>query len=199
MREMGHGLPTVPGFCFHSAGVAVVLNFVIPRLMPGDPASTMFARFQGRLAPEAMVSLRAFASEEAIRVSLAHDGTRPHRNTPSRRSPAFGFTVLAVSAAIGAVVGTTVGGSIGVKSAVVSWDHTLKVTQDIINAATQVRKDIFFLAHGGPINTPEDADRVIRGTSAVGFVGASSLERMGVEESLTGLTRKFKSLTLPRR
>ena len=101
--------------------------------------------------------------------------------------------------AIIAHVGTTVGGSIGVRSAVVSWDHTLKVTQDIINAATQVRKDIFFLAHGGPINTPEDADRVIRQTSAVGFVGASSLERMGVEESLTGLTRKFKSLTVPRR
>ena len=34
-------------------------------------------------------------------------------------------------------------------------------------------------------------------TDAVGFVGASSLERMGVEESLTGLTRKFKSLKAP--
>lgn len=99
--------------------------------------------------------------------------------------------------AIIAHVGTTVGGSIGVKSAVVSWDHTLKVTQDIINAASQVRKDIFFLAHGGPINTPEDAARVIQATPAVGFVGASSLERMGVEESLTNLTRKFKALTLP--
>ena len=99
--------------------------------------------------------------------------------------------------AIIAHVGTTVGGSIGVKSAVVSWDHTLKATQDIINAASQVRKDIFFLAHGGPINTPEDAARVIQATPAVGFVGASSLERMGVEESLTNLTRKFKALTLP--
>jgi predicted TIM-barrel enzyme len=96
--------------------------------------------------------------------------------------------------AIIAHVGTTVGGSIGVKSAVVSWDHTIKVTQDIINAATQVRKDIFFLCHGGPINTPEDAARVIHATDCVGFVGASSLERMGVEESLTNLTRKFKAI-----
>jgi predicted TIM-barrel enzyme len=96
--------------------------------------------------------------------------------------------------AIIAHVGTTVGGSIGVKSAVVSWKHTLKVTQDIINAATAVRKDIFFLAHGGPINTPDDAARVLKGTDAVGFVGASSLERMGVEQSLTDLTRKFKKL-----
>ena len=96
--------------------------------------------------------------------------------------------------AIIAHVGTTVGGSIGVKSAVVSWDHTLTITQDIINAATQVRKDIFFLCHGGPINTPEDAERVIQGTDCVGFVGASSLERMGVEESLTNLTRRFKAI-----
>lgn len=101
--------------------------------------------------------------------------------------------------AIIAHVGTTVGGSIGVKNAVVSWEHTIKTTQDIINAARQVRNDIFFLAHGGPINTPEDAARVIQNTDAVGFVGASSLERMGVEESLTGLTRKFKALTVPKR
>jgi predicted TIM-barrel enzyme len=99
--------------------------------------------------------------------------------------------------AIIAHVGTTVGGSIGVKSAVVSWDHTLQVTRDIIAAATAVRKDIYFLCHGGPINTPEDADRVIRNTDCVGFVGASSLERMGVEESLTNLTRRFKTIKVP--
>jgi predicted TIM-barrel enzyme len=94
-------------------------------------------------------------------------------------------------------VGTTVGGSIGVKNAVVSWDFTIQRTQEIIEAACTVRKDIFFLCHGGPINTPEDADRVMQATDAVGFVGATSLERMGVEESLTNLTRKFKALSAP--
>jgi predicted TIM-barrel enzyme len=101
--------------------------------------------------------------------------------------------------AIIAHVGTTVGGSIGVKSAVVSWDFTLKRTQEIIDAATRVRKDIVFLCHGGPINTPADAKRVIENTDAIGFVGASSLERMGVEASLTNLTKEFKSLKLPKR
>ena len=57
-----------------------------------------------------------------------------------------------------------------------------------------MRKDIFFLCHGGPINTPEDAERVIKATDCAGFVGASSLERMGVEESLTNLTRRFKAI-----
>ncbi len=99
--------------------------------------------------------------------------------------------------AIIAQVGVTVGGSIGVKKAVVTWDFTLKRTQEIIEAARRVRKDIFFLAHGGPINTPADADRVMQSTDAVGFVGASSLERMGVEASLTNLTREFKKLQAP--
>jgi predicted TIM-barrel enzyme len=99
--------------------------------------------------------------------------------------------------AIIAHVGTTVGGSIGVKSAVKSWDFTIKRTQEIIDAATRVRKDIFFLCHGGPINTPADADRVMKATDAVGFVGATSLERMGIEESLTNLTREFKKLKAP--
>jgi predicted TIM-barrel enzyme len=99
--------------------------------------------------------------------------------------------------AIIAHVGTTIGGSIGVTNALVPWDETLKRTQDIIDAANTVRKDIFFLCHGGPINTPEDAKRVMANTGAVGFVGASSLERMGVEASLTNLTREFKSLKAP--
>ena len=99
--------------------------------------------------------------------------------------------------AIIAHVGTTVGGSIGVKSAVKSWDFTIKRTQEIIDAANTVRKDIFFLCHGGPINTPADAERVMKATDAVGFVGATSLERMGIEESLTSLTREFKKLKAP--
>jgi predicted TIM-barrel enzyme len=94
-------------------------------------------------------------------------------------------------------VGTTVGGSIGVKSAVVTWDFAIKRTQEIIDAVRQVRKDVFFLAHGGPINTPEDAGRIMKETEAVGFVGASSLERMGVEQSLIDLTKRFKQVSAP--
>src|SRR6188472_2298265 len=39
--------------------------------------------------------------------------------------------------AIIAHVGTTVGGSIGVTNAVMSWDHTIKRTQEIIDAASR--------------------------------------------------------------
>jgi len=57
-----------------------------------------------------------------------------------------------------------------------------------------VRKDIIFLSHGGPISTPDDAAYVNERTDCVGFVGASSLERMGVEQSLIDITRKFKAI-----
>jgi predicted TIM-barrel enzyme len=100
--------------------------------------------------------------------------------------------------AIIAHVGTTVGGSIGVTQAVIPWEETIRRTQAIIDAGKSVREDVIYLCHGGPINTPEDADRVIQATDCVGFVGASSLERMAIEESLTSLTRQFKSITLKR-
>ncbi len=100
--------------------------------------------------------------------------------------------------AIIAHVGTTVGGSIGVTQAVIPWEETIRRTQAIIDAGKSVRDDVLYLCHGGPINTPEDADRVIQATDCVGFVGASSLERMAIEESLTSLTREFKSIPLKR-
>jgi predicted TIM-barrel enzyme len=96
--------------------------------------------------------------------------------------------------AIIAHVGTTVGGSIGVKGAAVTMPEAVKRVRRIIEGAREVRKDIIFLSHGGPIATPEDAAYINKHTDAVGFVGASSLERLGVEESLTNLTRRFKKV-----
>jgi len=99
--------------------------------------------------------------------------------------------------AIIAHVGTTIGGSIGVKNAVCSLDEAVRRTQEIINAAKTVRQDIFFLSHGGPISAPEDAAYVNARTDCVGFVGASSLERIGVEQALLDITRRFKKIAAP--
>ncbi len=99
--------------------------------------------------------------------------------------------------AIIAHVGTTVGGAIGVKEAVVSMEEAVRRVQEIIGAARTVRREILFLSHGGPICSPDDAAYVNQHTDAVGFVGASSLERMALEDSLTQLTRRFKSIPAP--
>jgi len=98
--------------------------------------------------------------------------------------------------AIIAHVGTTIGGSIGVKQAVVSIAQSVERVHAITHASQQVRKDLLFLSHGGPIATPEDAAYINQHTDCVGFVGASSLERLAVEDSLTQLTRRFKSIPL---
>lgn len=112
-------------------------------------------------------------------------------------SPAEAQQMAAVGAdAIIAHVGTTVGGSIGVTGATCTMDDAVERTQSIIEAVRSENPDCFFLAHGGPINTPNDVKEILEQTDAHGFVGASSLERMGVEESLTQLTRDFKKLTL---
>ena len=94
-------------------------------------------------------------------------------------------------------VGTTVGGSIGVREAVVSWEDTIERCQTIVRAVKETRKEVIPLAHGGPINTPEDVERIVQHTDVLGFVGASSLERMAIESSLPSLTQTFKAIHAP--
>jgi len=101
--------------------------------------------------------------------------------------------------AIIAHVGTTVGGSIGVTGASCSMDDAIKRTQTVIEGAKSVRNDIFYLCHGGPIATPEDAQKVCDATDCVGFVGASSLERLGVEQPLIDITQRFKNIKITKK
>ena len=96
-------------------------------------------------------------------------------------------------------VGTTIGGTIGVKDATCTLDEAASRTQEIVCAAVAARGDVICLSHGGPISTPEDAAYINQQTDAVGFVGASSLERMAFEDSLTELTRQFKQIPVKRK
>ena len=46
------------GFYLIAAWASITLNFFLPRLMPGDPASVIFARFQGRMRPEEIDAMK---------------------------------------------------------------------------------------------------------------------------------------------
>jgi predicted TIM-barrel enzyme len=96
-------------------------------------------------------------------------------------------------------VGTTVGGSIGVTNAACTLEEAATRVQGIARAAIDERADVICLSHGGPICTPADAAYVNEHTDVVGFVGASSLERLAFEQSLPELTRQFKNIPLGRR
>ena len=93
-------------------------------------------------------------------------------------------------------VGTTVGGSIGVTNATCTLEEAATRVQGIARAAIDERADVICLSHGGPICTPTDAAYVNEHTDVVGFVGASSLERLAFEQSLPELTRQFKNIPL---
>src|SRR5947209_20448242 len=41
-----------------AAWAAVTLGFVLPRMMPGDPATALLARLRGKLSPAALASMR---------------------------------------------------------------------------------------------------------------------------------------------
>ncbi|WEG11994.1 ABC transporter permease [Pullulanibacillus sp. KACC 23026] len=46
------------GFFVLSLWAAITINFILPRLMPGDPADIMFAKFKGQLDPAAMAAMK---------------------------------------------------------------------------------------------------------------------------------------------
>ncbi|MCL6454270.1 MAG: ABC transporter permease [Alicyclobacillus sp.] len=46
------------GFFFLSLWAAITINFILPRLMPGNPAEIMFAKFQGQLSPAAIDAMK---------------------------------------------------------------------------------------------------------------------------------------------
>jgi predicted TIM-barrel enzyme len=91
-------------------------------------------------------------------------------------------------------MGLTTSGSIGATSGK-SLDDSVKLIQEMRDAVVQIKSDIVILCHGGPIAAPEDAEYVLGRTKGVhGFYGASSMERLPVEEAITNITKSFKAI-----
>ncbi|EGO52093.1 hypothetical protein NEUTE1DRAFT_142003 [Neurospora tetrasperma FGSC 2508] len=95
-------------------------------------------------------------------------------------------------------MGLTTGGSIGKgekSHGTKSLDDCVKLIQEIRNTAKEINPEVIVLCHGGPIAKPEDAEYVLSRTEGVhGFYGASSMERLPVEEAITNITKSFKAL-----
>ena len=93
-------------------------------------------------------------------------------------------------------LGLTTGGAIGARTA-----PTLEEVPERVDAwaaaAMAVNPEVIVLVHGGPVATPEDAEFVLRRAERChGFYGASSMERLPVEEALTQRTAAFKRMSL---
>jgi predicted TIM-barrel enzyme len=94
-------------------------------------------------------------------------------------------------------LGTTVGGTIGADPEnTPSLDDAAERTEAMALAARAERPEVIVLTHGGPIATPDDVREVLARTSAQGFVGASTMERVPVEQAISRTLRDFKAVPL---
>jgi predicted TIM-barrel enzyme len=96
---------------------------------------------------------------------------------------------------VGAHVGLTSGGWIGA-SATLDLEAACTATQAMVEAARRGRDDVLVVAHGGPFEDPESVRRVFETTDVVGYLGASSIERLPVERAVAGVVEAFKALPL---
>jgi len=92
---------------------------------------------------------------------------------------------------------TTTGGSVGAKQPV-SLEEAGRRCSAIFDAARSVKRNVSCLAHGGPIEGPEATEYIYRNTRAVGFVGASSIERIPVESAIRKTTEMYKAQNFKR-
>lgn len=93
-------------------------------------------------------------------------------------------------------MGLTTGGSIGAETAL-TLEESVERVSAYADAARSVRDDVIVLCHGGPIAMPEDAQYVLSRAKGIhGFYGASSMERLPVEQALQQQTEAFKKLTI---
>ncbi|CAH0002454.1 unnamed protein product [Clonostachys byssicola] len=96
-------------------------------------------------------------------------------------------------------MGLTSSGSIGAATTK-TLDESVELIQQIRDTAVGINPDIIILCHGGPIANPEDAEYVLSRTTGIhGFYGASSMERLPVEEAITSITQKFKGVEMNRK
>ncbi|XP_050228570.1 toMV susceptible protein tm-1(GCR26) isoform X2 [Mercurialis annua] len=93
-------------------------------------------------------------------------------------------------------MGLTTSGTIGAKTAV-SLEESVVRVQAIADAARNVNPDIIVLCHGGPISGPKEAEFILKRTKGVhGFYGASSMERLPVEQALISTMQQYKSISI---
>ncbi|MEY4396074.1 MAG: hypothetical protein RL595_3323 [Planctomycetota bacterium] len=93
-------------------------------------------------------------------------------------------------------MGLTTKGAIGARTAK-TLEQSAQEVAAIAKVCKSIRPEVLMLCHGGPIAMPEDAQFVLEKVPEVdGFYGASSMERLPVEEAIAGQTRDFKKMKL---
>ena len=88
-------------------------------------------------------------------------------------------------------LGFTKGGVLGAKK-IISLEASAKLSNEIFDTCDLIKKDIIKVIYGGPVNSSLDVKYIYDNTSAMGYFGGSSFERIPAEEFITNKTREFK-------
>jgi len=89
--------------------------------------------------------------------------------------------------------GLTEGGDVGSTNAM-ALEKAFDVLNGIFDAVRKSGSDAILLSHGGPLSSVADAELANLRTGAVGFVAASSVERIPIEQALKDACRGFKGI-----
>lgn len=173
-RRMSHFLPKVV-----EAGFAGVINYPTVAVIDGRMRADLEAGNLGFGKEVEMIGL-------ANRLDLI---TTAYVCTPQE-------AVQMVDVGVDMIVahmGLTVGGAIGAAHAM-AMEEAVRGVQAIAKASRKARADVFVVAHGGPIAGPDDAAKLFTMVDVDGFVGASSMERLPIEEPLRANTHAFTQL-----
>lgn len=91
--------------------------------------------------------------------------------------------------------GTTRGGLRGYDSGE-SIEQTATRTEEAYRAVRELKSDILLVAHGAAMETPADAQHILKHTSGHGFWTGSSTERLPIERAVSAAAAEFARLTL---
>jgi predicted TIM-barrel enzyme len=92
--------------------------------------------------------------------------------------------------------GTTKGGLTGYDSGE-TIDETARRTEEVVDQLRAIKPDIFLVAHGAAMETPEEAQHLLNNTSCDGIWTGSSTERLPIERAVYKAAKQFADLRFP--
>lgn len=78
----------------------------------------------------------------------------------------------------------------------VGLEESVKLIAEFEQAAKKYNPEMLLMAHGGPISTPEDTEYIYAHTNSIGFLGASSIERIPIEQPILDTVKQFKNIIM---
>jgi predicted TIM-barrel enzyme len=169
---------------FRQTGYHGLINFPT---IGNNPARSSLREDVGLGFSREVEMVRLAREQEYFTMAYVHDSEQ------ARQMAAAGVDVQVPH------VGWTAGGLSGARDTTYSLEKGAESVQAMIETTRSENPTCICLAHGGPFASPEDTEYLYAHTDALGFVGASSVERIPIERAVRDAVAAFKSVPLRHR